>query len=56
MRDHRGRHMVRIKGKNIKAVAKFYKDNPDAMMKDCEVETGLSPMTVRRHVKTLGLK
>ena len=48
--------MTRAKDKNIKAVAKFYKENPDAMMKDCESATGLSPLTVRRHVKTLELK
>ena len=56
MKDHRGKHRIKTKDENIEAVAKFYKDNPNGMMKDCEVATGLSPLTVRRHVKTLGLK
>lgn len=51
--EHRGRHMVKLSKKNLEKVRDFFKENPDAMMKDCEEATGLSPLTVRNHVKAI---
>lgn len=53
MIDGRGKHMVKKRKKNFEIVKKFFEKNPGAMMIDCQKATGLSPVTVRRHVKEM---
>jgi hypothetical protein len=56
IKETRGRHKIVEGNKNREAVMAFYIDNPDGLQKECELATGLSPITVRLHMRALGLK
>ncbi len=49
----RGLHMESIKLENRKKVKDWFLKNPGGMQKDCQIATGLSPLTVRNHIKAI---
>ncbi len=53
MIDGRGKHMVAVANENFKTVKKYFKLNPKAMKIDCQRDTGLSAVTVRKNVKRM---
>ncbi|MCP4354565.1 MAG: hypothetical protein GY793_02805 [Proteobacteria bacterium] len=51
--EKRGKHMFKVEADNFNRVKQYYKDNPDALQKDCEKDLELSPVTVRKHLRRI---
>ncbi|MCP4365395.1 MAG: hypothetical protein GY800_08885 [Planctomycetes bacterium] len=48
--------MKKVEAENRDVVRHYFRQNPDALMKDCQEATGLSAVTVRKHVRLLSKK
>lgn len=53
IQDGRGLHTKKIESENIKKVKDFFKKNPNSTQTECSEETGLSLVTIRKHVRNL---
>lgn len=51
--ENRGRHKKELALRNRKMVYQFFKKNPEALQRECQVHTGLSSDAVYRHVKAI---
>ena len=51
--DGRGKHMIEVAKMNRQTIKKWFEDNPGETMKECHRQTGISYLTVRKHVKDL---
>ncbi len=56
VKESRGQHMKKVEAENRDIVRHFFMTHPDALMKDCQEATGLSAVTVRKHVRKLIVK
>lgn len=56
IKSQSGQHMKKKEKKNFKSVQFWVMNNPDGTMKECEKHTGLSHVTVRKHMRALGVK
>lgn len=51
--EGRGLNRIKVAKENKKAVRLFFKENPNALMKDCQEHTGLSRPTISKYVNEL---
>jgi len=54
--NKQGYHMKKKEADNMMRVYEWFKENRTGTMKDCQESTGLSHVTVRKHMRILGLK
>jgi hypothetical protein len=54
--NKQGLHMKEKEKENRASVLMWIMNNPNGKMKDCEEWTGLSHVTVRKHMRELGVK
>lgn len=50
---NRGRHMVELSEKNRARVFEYFSNNPGQLMKIAEIDLGMSPPALRRHVRAI---
>ncbi len=51
--DGRTRHNKKVARQNLEKVREYFKNNPDAMMKDAAQDLEMTQKTVRVHLKTI---
>lgn len=51
--ENRGRHKKELALRNRKIVYQYFKENPEALGRECQEHTGLSAGAVSRHVKAI---
>jgi hypothetical protein len=52
--DGRGQHTKVMEKENLEKVKVFFSEYPSKTQTDCSKYTGLSLVTIRKHLKTLG--
>ncbi len=52
-KDGRGLHRKDVGAKNREIIIKFFKENPDSTRTECAVTTGLSHVTIRKHLNDI---
>lgn len=54
IKDGRGQHTKTMARINLEKVKDFFNEHPNKTQTDCSKYTGLSLVTIRKHLKTLG--